>query len=49
MKTIGTLLLLFCLCLGCRADKQTIKISATDSPAKPGSELVTASYEVEIK
>jgi hypothetical protein len=47
MKPVLALILL--TCLGCSVNKQTIKVGVTDTPNKANGEVVTASYEVELK
>ena len=43
------LFVLLLACVGCAASKQVVRVQVTDTPAKPNSETVTATYEIELK
>jgi uncharacterized protein YceK len=43
-------ILVLLVCTGCATiSKQAVKVSVTDTPEKARSEVVTASYEIELK
>ena len=43
------LFVLLMSCFGCAASKQVVRVQVTDTPARPNSESVTATYEVELR